>query len=137
MRYLLDTNVLSDARRRVHPPLNAWLAAQLRADVAISVVSVLEIERGILQVERRDAVAGQRLRGWFDSEVLPSFAGATLAVDASVARTAAVLHVPDPMPEMDALIAATAIVQDLTLVTRNIKDFEHTGVRLLNPWELT
>ena len=109
----------------------------MRADLAISVVNVLEIERGILQVERRDAVAGQHLRGWFESEVLPSFAGATLAVDASVARTAAALHIPDPMPEMDALIAGTAIVHDLTLVTRNIKAFEPTGVRLLNPWELT
>ena len=137
MKYLLDTNVLSDARKQAHPPLNAWIAAQVQADLAISVVSVLEIERGILQVERRDAAAGQHLRTWLESDVLPTFSGRILVVDIPVARAAAALHVPDPKPHMDALIAAVAIVHDLTLVTRNISDFERTGVRLLNPWELS
>ena len=133
MRYLLDTNVLSDARRQTFPELNAWLAGQVRADLTISVVSLLEIERGILRVERRDVVAGQHLRAWLESEIVPAFSGFTLPIDSSVARTAAGLHVPDPMPEMDALIAATAIIHDLTLVTHNTKDFERTGIRLLDP----
>lgn len=132
MKYLLDTNVLSDARRQISPQLNTWLAGQLRADLTISVVTVLEIERGILQVERRDVAAGQHLRTWLESEIMPAFSGAVLPIDAAVARTAAGLHVPDPMPEMDALIAATAIVHDLTLVTHNTKDFERTGIRLLD-----
>ena len=137
MKYLLDTNVLSDARKQAHPPLNAWIAAQIQADLAISVVSVLEIERGILQVERRDSAAGQHLRTWLESDVLPTFSGRILVVDIPVTRAATALHVPDPKPHMDALIAAAAIVHDLTLVTRNISDFERTGVRLLNPWELS
>ena len=135
MRYLLDTNVLSDARRQTFPELNAWLAGQVRADLTISVVSLLEIERGILRVERRDVVAGQHLRAWLESEIVPAFSGFTLPIDSSVARTAAGLHVPDPIPEMDALIAATAIIHDLTLVTHNTKDFERTGIRLLDPRE--
>ena len=133
MRYLLDTNVLSDARRQTFPELNAWLAGQVRADLTISIISLLEIERGILQVERRDASAGQHLRAWLEAEFMPAFSGLILPIDVSVARTAAGLHVPDPMPEMDALIAATAIVHDLILVTHNTKDFERTGIRLLDP----
>ena len=133
MRYLLDTNVLSDARRQTFPELNAWLAGQVRADLMISIISLLEIERGILQVERRDASAGQHLRAWLEAEIMPAFSGLILPIDVSVARTAAGLHVPDPMPEMDALIAATAIVHDLILVTHNTKDFERTGIRLLDP----
>ena len=133
MRYLLDTNVLSDARRQTFPELNAWLAGQVRADLTISIISLLEIERGILQVERRDASAGQHLRAWLEAEIMPAFSGLILPIDVSVARTAAGLHVPDPMPEMDALIAATAIVHDLILVTHNTRDFERTGIRLLDP----
>ncbi|EJF41390.1 MULTISPECIES: type II toxin-antitoxin system VapC family toxin [Actinomyces] len=133
MRYLLDTNVLSDARRQTFPELNAWLASQVRADLTISIISLLEIERGILQVERRDASAGQHLRAWLEAEIMPAFSGLILPIDVSVARTAAGLHVPDPMPEMDALIAATAIVHDLILVTHNTRDFERTGIRLLDP----
>ena len=122
--------MLADRRFR---ELNAWLASQVRADLTISIISLLEIERGILQVERRDASAGQHLRAWLEAEIMPAFSGLILPIDVSVARTAAGLHVPDPMPEMDALIAATAIVHDLILVTHNTKDFERTGIRLLDP----
>lgn len=136
MKYLLDTNVLSDARRQAHPGLNAWLSAQPRADLAISVVSLLEIERGVLLLERRDPAAGVHLRSWLTTDVPAAFAGAILHVDERVARQSARLHVPDPMPEMDALIAATAMVHDLTLVTRNTRDFQRAGVALLDPWTL-
>ena len=101
----------------------------------VSAITVFELERGVRRQERRDPAGAQPLRLWLDEDAL-SMVGTVIPVDERVARTAAVLHVPDPMPEMDALIAATAIVHGLTLVTRNIKDFEHTGVRLLDPWEL-
>lgn len=136
MKYLLDTNVLSDARKQTLPGLNAWLSARPRAELAISAVVLLEIERGILRVERRDRRAGEHLRRWLTTQVSAAFVGAILPVDEHVAHNAARLHIPDPMPEMDALIAATAEVHDLTLVTRNIKDFQHAGVELLDPGEL-
>lgn len=136
MKYLLDTNVLSDARRQVRPGLNAWLAAQPRAALAISVVALLELERGVLRLERRDEAAGAHLRAWLTTDVPAAFAGSILPVDERIARRTARLHVPDPMPEMDALVAATALEHGLTLVTRNTKDFRRAGVDLLDPWGL-
>lgn len=136
MKYLLDTNVLSDARRQIRPGLNAWLSTQPRADLAISVVALLELERGVLRLERRDPAAGAHLRAWLTTDVPAAFAGSILPIDERVAHRAARLHVPDPMPEMDALVAATAQIHDLTLVTRNIRDFQRTGIDLLDPWEL-
>ena len=136
MTYLLDTNVLRDARKQVHPGLNACLAKQPRTDLAISVITLLEIERGILRVQRRDPAASAHLRAWLDDDVVPAFTSRLLPIDEGVATHAAALHVPDPMPEMDALIAATALVHDLTLVTRNVADFQRVGIGLLDPWEL-
>ncbi|MFT0846767.1 type II toxin-antitoxin system VapC family toxin [Actinomycetaceae bacterium L2_0104] len=136
MKYLLDTNVLSDARRQAHPALNAWLAARPRADLAISVIALLELERCVLRLERRDQVAGAHLRRWLTTDVPAAFAGSILAVDERIARRTARLHVPDPIPEMDALVAATALEHDLTLVTRNTKDFQRVGVGLLDSWAL-
>lgn len=136
MKYLLDTNVLSDARKQAHPPLNAWLAAQPRADLAISVIALLEIERGVLRLERRDQASGAHLRAWLSTVVPAAFAGTILPVDERVARRAARLHVPDPMPEMDALVAATALEHGLALVTRNTRDFQRAGINLLDPWKL-
>ena len=135
MRYLVDTNVISDARLKRSLALMAWIRDQDIDDLGVSAITVLELERGVRRVERKDPAGARPLRLWLDEDAL-SMVSAVIPVDERVARTAAVLHVPDPMPEMDALIAATAIVHDLTLVTRNIKDFEHTGVRLLDPWEL-
>lgn len=136
MKYLLDTNLLNEARRQAHPALNAWLAAQPRSDLAISVITLLELERGILRSGRMDRASGAYLRTWLDADVTAAFAGSILAVDEHVARRAAHLHVPDPMPELDALIAATALEHRLTLVTRNTKDFEGIGLDLLDPWHL-
>lgn len=137
MTHLLDTNVVSELRK---PPrsqderVRAW-AQSLRPSTAfISVVSVLEIEIGIGRLERRDPAQGALLRGWLEDDLLPRFAGRLLPVDLAVARSAARLHVPDPRPERDALLAATALVHGLTMVTRNVRDFAHTGVPLVNPW---
>ena len=85
-------------------------------------------------MERRNAEQGAVLRRWLEGEVLSAFEGRILPIDAPIARRSAALHVPDPRPERDALIAATALVHGLTVVTRNTADFEPTGVALLNPW---
>ena len=134
MRYLLDTNVLSDARARRSPALMAWLQEQVIADLHLSAVTLLELERGVRRKERVDPAGAGPLRRWLDEDVRAAFAGRVLPVDDEVAVAAAALHVPDPMPEMDALIAATALVHGLTLVTRNIKDFASVPVALFDPW---
>lgn len=135
MKHLLDTNVISDARMKRSQTLMGWLRGQEVGDLALSVITILELERGVRRKERSDPVGAHPIRLWLEEDVRPMFGGRVLAVDERAAVTAATLHIPNPLPEMDALIAATAIVHDLTLVTRNTKDFQRTGVRLLNPWE--
>ena len=134
MKYLIDTNVLSDARRRRSASLMAWLADQMVGDLAFSAITLLELERGIQLKERRDPEGARALRRWFTTDVASLVDGRVLPVTEAVAARAAGLHVPDPMPEMDALIAATALVHDLVLVTRNVGDFSRSGVRLFDPW---
>jgi toxin FitB len=101
----------------------------------LSVVSVLELEIEILLVERRDRNQGAILRAWIDGHVLPSFSGRILAIDPAVAQRCASLHVPNPRSDRDALIAATALVHGMTVVTRNVSDFQATGVAVVNPWQ--
>ena len=136
--YLLDTNVVSELRKaksgKADAGVIAWAAGLHASELFLSAISVLELEMGVLLVERRDAAQGVVLRSWLDKHVLLAFAERILPVDTAVARRCARLHVPDPRAERDALIAATALVRDLTVVTRNVGDFEATGVRLLNPW---
>lgn len=133
MKYLLDTNVLSDARRRRSEQLERWLSEQEVGDLAISIITLLEIERGIRRKQRADPAGAAPLWLWLNEDVRPLFAGRVLAVDESVASVASGLHVPDPMPEMDALIAATARVHGLVLVTRNTKGFMRAAVPLIDP----
>ena len=134
--YLLDTNVVSELRRdrRANAGVSTWSKDVSANELFISAITILEIERGILLVERRDSRQAEMLRGWLESKVLPAFADRVLPVDTAVARRCAQLHVPDPRSECDALIAATALVHGLTLVTRNTADFRAMGVALLNPW---
>jgi toxin FitB len=134
--FLLDTNVISELRRpqRADSNVVAWASAAPAAGIFISAISILEIELGALRIARRDAAQGAVLRTWIDHQILPRFDGRILAVDTAVAQRCARLHVPDPRAERDALIAATAMVHGLTVVTRNIADFEPIGVALLNPW---
>lgn len=136
MRYLLDTNVVSDARRSASAALDTWLAQQAVGDLAISVITILELDVGVRRKERQDPAAGAQLRRWLEESVEPMFRGRVLAVDDQVVRAASSLHVPDPMPALDSLIAATALAHGLTLVTRNVSDMARTGAALLNPWEL-
>ena len=134
--YLLDTNVVSELRKaRPDRHVKAWVADVPTASLFLSVITVLELETGVLQAERRDARQGGALRRWLDEQVMPAFADRVLAIDTAVALRCARLHVPDRMAHGDALIAATALVHGLIVVTRNTGDFKPAGVELLNPWE--
>ena len=93
------------------------------------------MEIGVLLAERRDPSQGAHLRDWLTRQVLPAFSGRLIPVDAAVAQCSARLHVPNPRPFRDSLIAATALVHQMIVVTRNVADFESLGLRLLNPWE--
>jgi toxin FitB len=136
--FLLDTNVVSESRKLRSGTVDAnvarWLGATAPMQTFVSVFTVFELERGIRLKERQDAAQGSALRRWLETVVLPGFEGRVLAPDTGAARRCAALHVPDPASERDAWIAAIALEHGLTVVTRNIVDFERTGVRLLNPW---
>lgn len=136
--FLLDTNVVSELRKvgdgRADVNVVAWISDQLSGSFYISVLTLMELEIGILRIERRDAKQGARLRQWMDQYVMPEFMERTLPIDAAVAIKCARLHVPDPRAERDALIAATAIVHGMTVVTGNVTDFKATGVAVFNPW---
>jgi predicted nucleic acid-binding protein len=136
--YLLDTNVVSEMRKirsgKADPKVAAWADSVEASDLYLSVISIHELELGVLLAERRDAVQGAVLRKWLNDHALPAFAGRILDVDMGVAQRSAGLHVPDPRPFRDGLIAATALVHGMTVVTRNVDDFQPTGVTILNPW---
>lgn len=135
--YLLDTNVVSELRRadKANRHVVAWANDAPANTQFVSAITILELEYGVLLVERRDAAQGATLRSWLDGQVVPAFADRVLAVDAAVARRCARLHVPNPRTERDALIAATALLYAFTVVTRNVRDYLGTGVETLNPWE--
>lgn len=135
--FILDTNVLSELRqpKKASPRLLAWASAQPAAVQYISAITLLELELGVSQKERKDAAQGAILRSWLDGYVLPHFAGRILVLDQFVAIRCARLHVPNPQPERDAIIAATALVHGMTVVTRNTADFIGSGVALFNPWQ--
>ena len=136
--FLLDTNVVSELRKasqgKADAAVVAWQSGVDELACFLSVVTLQELEAGVLRVERRDARQGALLRRWLDTKVMPAFAGRILPVDEAVALRCARLHVPDPRPVHDALIAATALVHGLTVVTRNAADFEPMGVATLDPW---
>lgn len=136
--YVLDTNVVSELRKidagRANPRVKAW-AKKLHSESAfLSVITVMELEQGTLSMERRDARQGAMLRAWLDGQILVEFDGRVLPVDLQIAKRCAAIHVPNPCSYRDSLIAATALVHGMTVVTRNVADFEGTGVSILNPW---
>jgi toxin FitB len=135
--YLLDTVVVSAMRRPERNParVDLWVAKTPLVSCFLSVMTLVEIEYGILRLARRDMRQASGLRRWFEETMRPSFAGRILPIDEPVAIACAGLHVPDPRPERDALIAATAIVHGLTMVTRKSRDFQGLPVALVNPWQ--
>ncbi|CDH34806.1 Putative plasmid stability protein StbB (PIN domain) [Xenorhabdus bovienii str. Intermedium] len=139
MMYVLDTNVVSELRKiragKADPNMAKWAESVDAADLFVSAITIMELELGILLIERKDTTQGAMLRAWLEQHVLPEFSERTLPVDTAVAQRCARLHVPDKCSERDALIAATALVHGMTVVTRNVADFQSSGVTILNPWE--
>ncbi|MGG7674957.1 type II toxin-antitoxin system VapC family toxin [Pseudomonas sp. WC2] len=134
--YLLDTNVISELRKpKADKNVVAWANTVIAPRLFISAITLKELETGVLRMERRDPAQGKVLRHWLKRHVMPAFDARILPVDAAVALRCASLHVPDSANESDALIAATALVHGLTVVTRNTGDFKSSGVALINPWE--
>jgi predicted nucleic acid-binding protein len=136
--YLLDTNVVSELRKaksgKANPTIAAWATRVPAGSLYLSVITVLELEMGVLQIERRDPKQGAVMRAWLDEHVLPAFAGRVLPIDTSIAQQCARLHVPNRLSERDSMIAATALVHRMTVVTRNVADFKASGVPIINPW---
>ena len=137
--FLLDTNVISELRKvgsgRANASVALWADSVDAADLYISVITVQELEIGVVLALRRDAQQGAVLRNWMDRHVLPAFENRILPVDLAVAQRSAQLNVPDPRPVREGLIAATALVHAMTVVTRNVADFQPCGVSLINPWD--
>jgi toxin FitB len=136
---VLDTNVVSELRKvrggKGNARVAAWSGSVKAAHLFLSAITIHELEIGVLLAERKDPPRGAILRAWLEDHVLRGFEGRILPVDTAVARRSAQLHVPDPYPPRDGLIAATALVHGMAVVTRNVADFKRSGVRLLNPWE--
>lgn len=135
--YLLDTNVVSELRAgkaRQSEAVRAWAATVDAQRLYLSAVTVMELDIGVRRIERRDDHQGRLLRGWLD-QLLARFARQVLPFDAPAALACAAMHVPDPRPFRDAMIAATARQHGLVLVTRNLSDFAALGVPLLDPWQ--
>ena len=137
--FILDTNVISEIRKirlgRADKNVAQWAEGVDSVDLYLSAITVQELEMGVLLAERRNPPQGAVFRAWFESLVLPAFAGRILPIDTAVAKRSAALHVPAPRPVIDTLIAATALVHGMTVVTRNVAYFQSAGVSLLNPWE--
>ena len=135
--YVLDTNVVCELRkaRKADRAVSTWAQALPSSSLYLSAISILELEIGILLLERRDRRQGAVLRAWMDGHVLPAFEGRILAIDTAVAMRCAALHVPSPRSDRDALIAATALVHGMTVVSRNVDHFQPTGVTVVNPWQ--
>ena len=134
--FVLDTNVISELRHgKPHQSakVRAWAAGQPSSQLFLSAITILELEMGILALERRTPPQGSALRTWL-AGVREAFAGQILPFTDITATVCASLHVPDPRSERDAMIAATAIEHSFTVVTRNLSDFADTGVVLVNPW---
>jgi predicted nucleic acid-binding protein len=136
--FLLDTNVVSELRRaadgKANEHLVAWASGVEAGALYLSSISILELEIGVQRLERRDKRQGKVLRAWLSNKVMRAFHGRILPFDQASAVICAKYHVPNPRPDRDSIIAAIAENNNMTVVTRNTKDFEPLGVAVLNPW---
>lgn len=139
MMFILDTNVVSELRKvrlgKADVNVSRWAESVDASNLFVSAITVMELELGVLSVERKDTTQGAMLRLWLEQQVLPEFSSRTIPIDTAVAQRCAQLHVPDKRGERDALIAASALVHGMAVVTRNVADFKPTGVTIINPWE--
>lgn len=137
--YLFDTNIVSEMRKikrgDADKQLVTWLQSVSHTDFYTNAVVLMELQRGILGKVRKDPQQAKNLENWFQTAVKTMFEGRILPIDETTATICARLHVPNLTPENDAWIAASAIQHNLTLVTRNTKDFQHPNLRVFNPFE--
>lgn len=135
MSYLIDTNVLSELRRRAPDPgVLAWFSARPAGTLYLSVLTLGELRKGIDALP--DGERKMRLLDWLEIELPAFFAGRLLAVDAAVADRWGRLQAQArrPLPAIDSLLAATALTHGLTLITRNLKDFQYSDLQVISPW---
>jgi toxin FitB len=137
--YLLDTNVVSELRKihngKADKNVATWADGADAAELFLPVIVIHELEIGVRLVERRDKAQGAQLRMWLDKQVMPAFEGRILPISVDIALRSAQLHVPNPRPLRDGLIAATALVHKMQVVTRNVADFDPMKVPTVNPWQ--
>jgi len=137
--FLLDTNVVSELRKvpdgRTDPAVVAWFSAADENRLFLSVVTLMELEMGIARLDRRDHAQADMLRRWLRDHVRPAFADRILPITSEIASRCALLNVPDPRPQQDAWLAATALTHGLGIVTRNVADFAGTTATIINPWD--
>jgi len=133
--YLLDTNVISELRKgpRADAGVREWMDSVDEEPLFTSVLVLGELRRGLALLRRRDKVAAAALEQWF-ARFQEGFSDRVLDVDAAITERWGMLNVPDPLPAVDGLLAATALVHDLTLVSRNVRDLQRTGVQVMNPF---
>ena len=134
--FLLDTNVISELRQgkpQPSPELRAWADSKPATQFFLSAITILELEKGVQALERRTPPQGGALRIWLDA-VGSLFTDRILPFTKVTARLCASLHARNPRPERDAMISATALEYGFIVVTRNVSDFDDTGLRVLNPW---
>lgn len=136
--FVLDTNVVSELRKvrigKADERVAKWADSVDAVELYLSAITIQELEIGVLLAERRDPAKGSVFRAWLNNRVLPAFADRVLPVDTAVALRSARLPVPEPRPVRDGLIAATALVHGMAVVTRNVADFEPMGAPVINPW---